>query len=162
MSPMALRLSRLALASLLFASLGTITACNDDDDVTGTGGALVRLGLDAPETVSSGQTFSLNVTAQNIGVTNVRNGVVTVTLGAPLTVVSFNADAGTSATVSGSTVTWQLNTLDSNTTSELNIQSVGTLAPGAPNLPVAIQASLTADGIRPGESVADDTVTLTQ
>jgi hypothetical protein len=83
-----------------------------------------------------------------------------VTVAAPLTITAVNADAGSSATFSGNTATWQLNTLDSNTQSELTVQTAGTLAPGAPNLPVAIQAQLTADGITAGESVADDTVTL--
>src|SRR5262245_40801560 len=154
------KLSRLVLASVAAASLGLVAGCNDDDDVTGSGGALVRLSLDAPETATSGQPFDFHLTTQNIGVTNVRNGVVTVTVAAPLTITSVNADAGTSATFSGSTATWQLNTLDSNTQSELTVQTVGTLQAGAPNQPVGIQASLVADGINPGESVADDSVTL--
>ena len=166
MSSIALRVSRGVLASLFLALLGLIAACNDNNDVTGTGGALVRLNVDAPDSATSGQPFNVNLTTQNIGVTNVRNGVVTVTLPSPLTVVSVNADSGTSATFSnsgsGATATWQLNTLDSNSSSNLTIQAMGTLTPGAANLPIAIQAQLTADGINPGQSVATDTVTLMQ
>ncbi len=166
MSSIPLRVSRGVLVSLFLASLGLVSACNDNNDVTGTGGALVRLNVDAPDSAASGQPFNVNVSAQNIGVTNVGNGVVTVTLPSPLTVVSVNAESGTSATFSnsgtGATVNWQLNTLDSNSSSNLTIQATGTLAPGAPNLPVAIQAQLTADGINPGQSVATDTVTLMQ
>jgi Domain of unknown function DUF11 len=160
MSRSTLGVFRFVLAGLAALSLALVGGCNDDNDVTGTGGALVRLSLDAPETATSGQPFDFHLTAQNIGVTNVRNGVVTVTVAAPLTITAVNADAGSSATFSGSTATWQLNTLDANTQSELTVQVVGALAPGAPNLPVAISAQLTADGITPGESVANDTVTL--
>ena len=164
MPSIAVRLTRLVLASLVFASLALVAACKGSNDVTGTGGALVRLAVDAPGTARSGQQFNVDLTAQNVGVTNVRNTAVTVTLAAPLAVNAVNADAGTTATfantANGATVSWQVNVLDSNSTSRLTIQAVGTLAPGAPNLPVAIRAQLTADGIAPGDSVADATVTL--
>src|SRR5262245_47565730 len=164
MSSLAIRVSRGVLASIFLASLGFLAACSDNNDVTGTGGALVRLNVDAPDTAVSGQSFSVNLTSQNIGVTNVRNGVVTVTLPSPLTVSSVLAESGTSATfanaASGATVTWQLNTLDSNSSSDLTIQTRGALNPGAGNTPIAIDAQLTADGINPGESDATDTVTL--
>ena len=77
--------------------------------------------VDAPDSATSGQNFDIHVTAQDIGVQNVQNGVVTVTLPSPLTVVSLNAESGTTATFSGSTVTWNLGTLDANTQSELTI-----------------------------------------
>src|SRR5262245_45197959 len=165
MSPLAIRVSRGVLASLFLVSLGFVAACSDDNnDVTGTGGALVRLNVDAPDSAVSGQPFNVNLTSQNIGVTNVRNGVVTVTLPSPLTVNAVNAEAGTSATfansASGATVTWQLNTLDSNSASDLTIQTTGELSGGAANMPIAIRAELIADGINAGQSVATDTVTL--
>jgi hypothetical protein len=164
MSSVAVRVSRRVLASFFLASLGLLAACNDNNDVTGTGGALVRLNVDAPDSAVSGQPFNVSLTAQNVGVTNVRSGVVSVTLPSPLTVTSVNAEPGTSATfansASGATVTWQLNTLDANSSLDLTIQTVGALNAGAPNTPIAIQAQLTADGITPGESVATDTVSL--
>jgi hypothetical protein len=164
MSSIALRVSRGVLASLFLASLGLVAACNDNNDVTGTGGALVRLNVDAPDSAVSDHPFNVNLTAQNIGVTSVANGVVSATLPSPLTVASVNAGSGTSATfsnsASGATVTWQLNTLAANSSSTLAIQATGTLAAGSANLPIAIQAQLTADGINPGQSVANDTVTL--
>jgi hypothetical protein len=166
MSSVVLRVSRPVLASLILASLGILAACNGNNDVTGTGAALVRLNVDAPDSAVSGHSFNVNLTAQNVGVTSVANGAVTVTLPSPLTAVSVTAASGTSATfsnsASGAAVTWQLNTLGANSSSNLTIQAMGTLATGAPNLPVAIQAQLTADGINPGQSVATDTVTLMQ
>jgi hypothetical protein len=164
MSSVALRVSRGVLASLFVASLGLLAACSDNNDVTGTGGALVRLNVDAPDSAVSDHPFNVNLTAQNIGVTSVTNGVVSVTLPSPLTVVSVNAGSGTSATfsnsASGGTVTWQLNTLGANSSSTLAIQATGTLASGSANLPIAVQAQLTADGVNSGEVVANDTVTL--
>ena len=165
MSSTAIRVSRGVLVSLFVASLGLLAACNGNNDVTGTGAALVRLNVDAPDSAVSDHSFNVNLTAQNVGVTSVLNGVVTVTLPSPLTVSSVNAGGGTSATFansgSGATVTWTLNTLGANSSSTLTIQTMGTLASGAANLPIAIQAQLTADGINPGESVATDSVTLT-
>ena len=166
MSWIGIRVSRGVLASLFLVSLGFVAACSDkNNDVTGTGGALVRLNVDAPDSAVSGQPFNVNLTSQNIGVSNVRNGVVTVTLPSPLSVNSVTAESGTAATfsnsASGATVTWQLNTLDSNSSSDLAVQTMGALSPGAASLPIAIQAQLTADGIKPGESVATDSVTLT-
>src|SRR6202008_4774444 len=99
--------------------------------LNGTGGALVHLSVDAPDSAVSGHPFDVNLASQNIGVSNVTNGVVSVTLPAPLTVVSLNAQSGTSTTfsnsASGATVTWQLNTLNANTSSDLTIQASGTL-----------------------------------
>src|SRR5262249_28292996 len=125
MSSIGIRVSRGVLASLVLTSFGFLAACNGKNDVTGTGGALVRLNVDAPDSAVSGHEFNVNLTSQNVGVTSVQNGVVTVTLPSPLTVAGVNAATGTSATFansgSGATVTWTLNTLGANSSSTLTI-----------------------------------------
>jgi len=148
-----MRLSFLALFALPLAGL---TACHNNDDVTGTGGALATLAVDAPDTVHSGVAFDTSVTTTAVGVQNVHNGVVTVTLPAPFQINSVTADAGTSETHTGSTVTWTLNTLDSNTNSHLRINAVGSLPAGSPSTTLTAQASMVADGINNGELVASD------
>src|ERR1700752_3247990 len=100
------------LAALPLAMFGAV-GCDNDNDVTGSGGALASLNLDAPETASSGQPFDMDLTATAIGVENVRNGVVTIIVPAPLQITDVTEEAGTSATFSSGTVTWTLNTLDS-------------------------------------------------
>ncbi len=69
-----MRLTRWTRISLLVAlplvMFGAV-ACNDDNDVTGSGGALASLNLDMPETVNSGVAFDVGLTATAIGVTNV-------------------------------------------------------------------------------------------
>jgi len=95
-------------------------------------------------------------------VTNVQNGVVTVTLPSPIQVTAVDAEAGTSATFNGGVVTWTLNTLDSNTSSALTIHSMGTLPVGSTNQSLTAQASMVADGISNGELVASENFTLAQ
>ncbi len=155
-----MRISRWLRLSILALPLAALTACHNNDDVTGTGGALATLAVDVPDTVNSGVPFDATVSTTAIGVENVHNGVVTITLPAPMQVNSVNASAGTSATVSGSTVTWTLNTLDSNTNSTLTINAVGTLLPGSPSQNLTAQASMVADGINTGDLVATDNFIL--
>jgi len=149
------------LVALPLVMVGAV-ACNDDNDVTGSGGALASLNLDVPETVNSGVAFDVGLTTTAIGVTNVQNGVVTVTLPAPIQVTSVDAEAGTSATFSGGAVTWTLNTLDSNTSSTLTIHAMGVLPTGSTNQSLTAQASMVADGISNGELVASENFTLAQ
>jgi len=164
MSSFVPRASRTLLFSIVAVALALVGACHGGNDVTGTGGSLVHINVDAPDTATSGQPFNVNLTTQNVGVSSVNNGVVTATLPAPLSVTSVNAASGTSATFSnsssGATVTWQVGTLGANSGDSLTVQTVGTLAPGSANMPLAIQAQLTATGISPGEDVATDSVTL--
>src|SRR5262249_50874763 len=96
----------------------------------------------------------------NIGVQGIHNGQVIVTVPAPLTISSVNASAGTQAAFSGNTITWMLNTLDSNSQSTLHVQLVGTLPAGSQAMSLTLQASLTADGIRAGDAVATATIQL--
>ena len=154
-----IRISLLAVFPLaMFAAVG----CDDDNDVTGSGGALASLNLDVPEMVNSDTPFDVDLTATAIGVENVRNGVVTITVPAPLQVTNVTAEAGTSATFAGNTVTWTLNTLDSNTSSELVIHTIGTLPQGSPSQNLTIQASMVAEGIPNGDLVVSETFTLTR
>ena len=145
--------------------LGLAIAACDNNDVTGTGGALASLTVDAPDTAHSGVPFDIAVRALAIGVTNVHNGHVDVTLPAPLTVSALDDSAGTTSsftnnTGGGAQVSWNLGTLDSNTQSTLHITTAGTLAAGAAAQTLTVRATLTADGISAGEAVAEDNVQL--
>ena len=101
----------LALPLVMFGAVG----CDDDNDVTGSGGALASLNLDVPESVNSGAPFDIS---------------------------------------------WQLNTLDSNTSSDVVVHTTGTLPAGSPSASLTIQASLVAEGIPSGDLVASENITL--
>jgi uncharacterized protein YfaS (alpha-2-macroglobulin family) len=155
-----MRLSR-GLRLLAFAlPLAGLVACSNNDDVTGSGGALATLAVDVPDTVHSGVPFDMTVSTTAVGVENVHNGVVTVTLPAGIQINTVTADAGTSETHTASTVTWTLNTLDSNTNSHVAINAVGTLAAGSASQTLTAQASMVADGINNGELTASDNFIL--
>jgi len=149
-------LSRVLASFLSFAALAVVAGCHNDD-VTSASGALARLTIAVPDNATTGQSFDVHVTAQAIGVQNIQNGVVTVTLPSPLSVLSLSAESGTSATFSGSTVTWNLGVLDSNSQSQLTITAIGVTTTQT-NLTVSAQ--MTATGINAGDAVANDTVTL--
>jgi len=154
------RLMRFAVPALLLTGA---LACKGSNDVTSSSGALARLQLDAPTSAVSGQAFNVNASALNVGVSGIHNGVVQVTLPAPLAVSSVTPSAGTTAVFSnagGGSVTWNLNTLDSNTQSTLRIGTIGTLPPGGPAQTVTIHASMTADGINPGDATASRDVQI--
>ena len=151
------RIFRFAAPAILLAGLAV--ACHNSDTAAGNG-ALGRVSVSAPDNVTSGQAFDVEIDALNIGVQGIHNGVVTVNVPAPLVVNSVAPSGGTQATFSGGTVTWTLNTLDSNTQSTLHINATGTLPAGAAPMNVTIQASLVADGIRAGDAVATDTFQL--
>ena len=155
----------LRLAVALALSLAALS-CKDGDTTTAPG-ALANVTLDAPSSTRSGAIFTVEVAALNIGINSVKNGRVEVTLPAPLTVNSVEASSGTSATFSnagasgGGTVTWNLNSLDSNSQSRLHIHATGTLPAGSATRTVTLRASLTADGIRAGDAVADRNLDVT-
>jgi hypothetical protein len=143
--------------------LAGLLACKHSDTTTAPG-AIASVAIDSPSTVQSGQSFTIDVSAVNVGINNVHNGRVEVTLPAPLQVTSVGASVGTSATFSnsaGATVVWTLNTLDSNSQSRLHIGTTGTLAPGSPAQTLPLHATMTADGIGPGQAVAQATIQLT-
>ena len=154
---------RLAVAVL---ALAAATGCSDRNDITGSGGALGRLSVDAPGSAVSGQVFGVEVGALNIGIEGIHSGSVRVSLASPLVVNSVDPSPGTSATfangASGATVTWILNTLDSNTKSDLRINASGTLPSGETARTVRVEGSMTAEGINPGDAVAFDDVQLTR
>jgi hypothetical protein len=148
--------------ALILTMVSGLPACNNDD-VSGTGGALARLEMDMPDTVRSGVPFDAGASAANVGVEGVHDGVVTVTLPAPLRITDVTASPGTSATFSNvglATVTWTLHTLDSNTRSTITIYATGTLPPGAGEQLLTAQAAMIADGISLGELVANDSFLL--
>src|SRR3954470_15043427 len=93
--PMRVRfpVSRVLVSLLAVAFLAVVAGCHNND-VTGANGALARLTVDAPDNATTSQNFDIHVTAQDIGVQNIQNGVVTLTLPSPLTVVSLNAESG--------------------------------------------------------------------
>lgn len=144
----------------LFLAIGT-SACNDDNDVAGTRGALAVLNVDAPSFAQSGVEFGVEIDAASVGVSNVRDGRVEITFESPLSPRAVEASAGTSASASGDRVIWNLETLDANTRSRLHVRVMGTLSPGETSRSARIRAELTAQGISAGEAVATDFVTLT-
>ena len=148
--------------ALVLTMVSGLPACNNDD-VSGTGGALARLEMDMPDTVRSGVPFDAGASAANVGVEGVHDGVVTITLPAPLRITDVTASPGTSATFSNvglATVTWTLHTLDSNTRSTITIYAKGSLPPGAGEQLLTAQATMIADGISLGELVANDSFVL--
>jgi hypothetical protein len=149
----------------ILAAAGLVLAigawgCDDDNDVAGTRGALAVLNIDAPSFAQSGVEFSVEIRAANVGVSNVRDGRVEVVFEAPLIPRTVEPSAGTTATVTGDRVGWNLQTLDANTRSTLIVRVVGQLAAGQAGRSARIRAEMTAQGITPGEAVATDFVTV--
>ena len=142
--------------------LGGAVACDDENDVAGSRGALAVLNVDAPSFARSGEEFGVEINAGNVGVNNIRDGHVQVTFEAPLFPRSVEASGGTTASVSGNSVTWDLGTLDSNTRSHIDVRVMPILIPGEASRSAVIRAELTARGISSGDAVASDTVTITQ
>ncbi|HTR04541.1 MAG TPA: hypothetical protein VMN82_15250 [Thermoanaerobaculia bacterium] len=154
---------RFSFAALLAASLAALAACKGTDTTTAPG-SLANVTLNAPGSASSGNPFVVDVAATAVGVSNVQNGMVMVTLPAPLAVTAVDASSGTSATFSngaGATVTWTLGVLDSNSQSTLHVTTEGTLPAGSSAETLTLQASLTATGITAGSAVASANVQLT-
>ncbi|MEO8349994.1 MAG: hypothetical protein ABI610_13890 [Acidobacteriota bacterium] len=151
----------LALAVVgLSLAIGT-SACSDDNDVAGTRGALAVLNVDAPSFAQSGVEFGVQIDASNVGISNLREGRVEITFESPLTPRTVEPSSGTTASISGDRVIWNLQTLDSNTRSRLQVRVTGTLAPGEASRSARVRAELTATGITAGEAVATDFVTVT-
>jgi hypothetical protein len=155
-------MNKFAIAAVAVAILTSAAACqNDNNDVAGSRGSLAVLNVDAPSFAQSGVEFGVEISATSVGVSNVLDGRVVITFEAPLIPRSLDASAGTSASISGSSVTWDLNTLDSNTRSRLEVRTIATLASGEASRSARIRAELTARGITSGEAVATDFVTVT-
>lgn len=155
------KLVALRLGVAVALVLGT-AACNDDDnDVTGSRGSLATINIDAPSFARSGVEFGVEIEAANVGLSNIRNGRVAISFESPLAPHSVDASAGTSASISGTSVTWDLGTLDANTRSRLQVRVVATLAPGELSRSAQIRAELTGQGISAGDAVATDFVTIT-
>ena len=152
-----MRVPGIPRVALVFAFVASLAACHHSDTTTAPG-ALANVTVTGPGTVTSGQNFDVDVAATAVGVNNVQNGMVTVTVPSPLTITSTDASSGTSATVSGSTVTWNLGTLDSNSQSTLHVNVMGTLPAGSSAQSVTIQAQLTGTGINAGDAVGSTTV----
>jgi len=146
----------------LALTLGLL-ACEDSKTTTAPG-ALASITFNAPNSVKSGEGFTIDVAALNVGINGIHNARVDVTLPAPLTVTSVQASPGTSATFSdgsGASVGWTLGSLDSNSQARVHIQTVGALPPGSGAISLTLDAMLTADGVRPGDAVAHATIQLT-
>jgi hypothetical protein len=154
-----MRLPRILRLAIPVVALCALFACKNNDTTTAPG-AIASVTVNAPDTAKSGQSFTVDVNATNVGVQGVHNGMVSVTVPAPLTVTAVDPSAGTTATFTSGSVTWNLGTLDSNSNSTLHITVVATLPTGSAAQMLTIQATLTADGIRAGDAVAQDTVQL--
>jgi hypothetical protein len=150
-------------ASLAAAALAALalsgSACRDD--TTTAPGAVANVTFDSPDTAHSGQSVQVDVQAVNAGINGIHNGRMDVTLPSPLQVDSVSASDGsaTFSNGSGATVTWMMGTLDSNSQSRLHIHVTGTL-PGSLAMSLTMRASMTADGIRAGDAVAEKTLVL--
>jgi len=153
MSP---RSVRFAVAGLFLVG---VLAC-EDNKVTTAPGAVASVMFNAPDAAKSGQSFTIDVNALNVGVNGIHNGHVDVTLPAPLMVLSADPSPGTTATFSTSAVSWNLGTLDSNSQSRLHVGVVGTLPAGSAAQSLTVNAMLTADGIHPGDAIAHATIQL--
>jgi hypothetical protein len=157
-----MRVSRIVRFAIPVLMLVVVSACKDSETTTAPG-ALANVTINAPGTVSSGQSFTIDLAATAVGVNNVQNGQVTVTLPSPLTVNSVDASSGTSATFSngtGATITWTLGVLDANTQSTLHVNVAGNLPPGSAAQTLTLQAVLTATGIGAGDATAQASVQL--
>jgi hypothetical protein len=153
---------KLAIAAIAVAIVTSATACNDDEnDVAGSRGALAVISVDAPSFAHSGVEFGVEIDAANVGINNVRDGRVVVSFESPLTARSVEASSGTTASISGGQVTWDLGTLDSNTRSRLDVRVLATLGAGESSRSARVRAELTARGISAGDAVATDFVTIT-
>jgi hypothetical protein len=157
--------SRILCLAAGLAGLVAVGACSDNSDTTTANLSVVRVSVDAPDTAKSGANFGVQARALNAGVAGVHDGHMTVTLPSPLTVISVQAPFGTSATfsngASGGTVDWNLGTLDSNSQSTLDITTMGLLSPSEATRKLTVVATMTADGVKPGDAVAQDDLTLT-
>lgn len=152
---------KFAIAAVSVVILAS-AACNDDDsDVAGSRGALAVINVDAPSFAQSGVEFGVEIDAANVGINNVRDGRVVVSFESPMTARSVEASSGTTASISGGQVTWDLGTLDSNTRSRLDVRVVATLGSGESSRSARVRAELTARGISAGDAVATDFVTIT-
>jgi hypothetical protein len=154
-------MKRFATAVAAVVILASAVSCNDNNDVAGSRGSLAAVNVDAPSFAQSGVEFGVEISATAVGVSNVLDGRVVITFEAPLVPRSLDASPGTSASISGSSVTWDLGTLDSNTRSRLEVRTIATLASGENSRSARIRAEMTARGITPGDAVATDFVTVT-
>ncbi|HEY1253002.1 MAG TPA: hypothetical protein VGH97_17605 [Thermoanaerobaculia bacterium] len=157
-----MRLPR-SLRSLLwivpFSVIALVVSCSKSDTTTAPG-AIATVTVDAPDTATSGQSFDVTVDATAVGVNNVQNGVVAVTVPAPLAVQAVSPSSGTTASFTSGSATWNLGTLDSNSNSSLHVTIMGTLPAGSTGQAITITASMTATGINAGDAVASDSVQL--
>jgi hypothetical protein len=156
MVPRFLRFLPYAVPAILVAGF---PACKGSDTTTSPG-ALANVTVNGPSSATSGQSITLDLAATAVGVNNVQNGMVTLTVPSPFVANSVDASSGTSATISGGSVTWNLGTLDSNSQSTLHVNVTGTLPSGSASQSVTFQATLTATGINAGDAVGSATVQL--
>jgi len=155
-------IKKFAIAAVVAAIVMSAAACKDgENDVAGSRGALAVISVDAPSFAQSGVEFGVEIDAANVGINNVREGRVVITFESPLTPRTVEASSGTSASISGGQVTWDLGTLDSNTRSRLDVRVVATLGASEASRSARVRAELTARGISAGDAVATDFVTIT-
>jgi len=89
------RSTRSLLWVVPFLFIGVVS-CSKSDTTTAPG-ALATVTVNAPDTATSGQSFDVTVDATAVGVNSVHNGIVQVTVPAPLTVQATSPSSGTTA-----------------------------------------------------------------
>jgi hypothetical protein len=147
---------RTLLPAVLILLTGLV-ACSDNDTTTSPG-AIASINVNAPDTATNGQSFTVDVNATAVGISGVHNGFVNIAVPAPLAIMAVDPEAGTTASFSAGSASWNLGTLDANTNSVLHLTIMGTLPNGSSGQLATITATLTADGISAGEAVASDSV----
>jgi hypothetical protein len=152
------RSTRFLLWVVPFLVVGVVS-CSKSDTTTAPG-AIATVTLNAPDTATSGQNFDVTVDATAVGVNNVHNGLVQVSVPAPLTVQAASPSSGTTASFTTGSATWNLGTLDSNSNSSLHLTVMGVLPSGSTGQTVTLTATMTGDGINAGDAVASDSVQL--
>ncbi len=75
--------------------------------------------------------------------------------------MSVDPSSGTTATITGNRIVWNLGTLDANTRSRLAVRAIAERSTaGQASRTATIRAELTGQGISAGDAVATDSVTI--
>lgn len=153
------RSTRFLVPLAAFLLIGLVS-CKENNDTTTAPGAIASLTVNAPDSATNGQSFTIDVNATAVGISGVHNGHVNVTVPSPLTVTAVSDSAGTTATFTSGSASWDLGTLDANSNSTLHVTVTGALPTGSTGQLVTVTATMTADGIGAGDLVSSDSIQI--